>query len=130
MIGIAARPAFPWLMGAIAVGLMAASGAGAWTVATWRAEAAHAGQVGELTTQIATLTGQKHELELAIGEANKAIAVAAAQTQAAEQAQAQAQKHADELADFSKSRLDKLATVVASANGCSDVLSRYWEIRK
>lgn len=122
-VGSAVRTASPWLLGAAALALAGLSGAGAWKVATWRAEAASA-------AQIATLTGEKHRLELAIGKQNEAIAVAQAQTQAAEAAQAQAQQHAADLAALSQSRMGKLATAVGQAKGCGDVLAQYWEMRK
>ncbi|QNJ57346.1 membrane protein [Pseudomonas phage Dolphis] len=110
---------------AIAAGLGAAGGA---VVATWRADAKHAGQVQELTSQIDQLKGEKHALELGIAEQNKGVAVAEAQTRAAEQAQAQAQQHAADLAAFSESRMKKLEGFMADT--ADQVLKAYWELRK
>lgn len=112
---------------AIAASLGAAGGA---VVATWKADAEHAGQVQELTAQVGKLEGDKHALELAIAEQNKGVAVAQAQTQAAEQAKVQAEQHAADLAAFSKSRLDKLELTFANATSCDAVLKAYWELRK
>lgn len=119
----AVRTASPWLLGAAALALVGISGAAAWNVATWRAEAASA-------AAIATLKDEKHRLELAVAKQNEAVAVAQAQTQAAEAAQAQAQRHAADLAALSQSRMDKLAAAVGQAKGCGDVLAQYWEMRK
>lgn len=119
----AVRTASPWLLGAAALALVGISGASAWTVATWRAEASSAAEISKLA-------GEKHQLELAVAKQNEAVAIAQAQTQAAEAAQAQAQQHAADLAALSQSRLDKLATAVGQAKGCGDVLAQYWEMRK
>lgn len=119
----AVRTASPWLLGAAALVMVGLSGAAAWKVATWRAEASSA-------AEIAKLTGEKHLLELAIAKQNEAVAIAQAQTQAAEAAQAQAQQHAADLAAISQSRMDKLASAVGQAKGCGDVLAQYWELRK
>lgn len=109
--------------------LLAALGAGAGvTVATWKANASHAGVLQARDATILRLAGEKHALELAIAEQNKGVAVAEAQTQAAEAAQAQAQKHADDLASFSKSRMDKLEQFMAETS--EQVLKAYWELRK
>ncbi len=110
---------------AIAASLGAAGGA---VVATWKADAAHAGQVQALTTQVDQLKGEKHALELAIAEQNKGVAVAEAQTRAAEQAQEKAQQHAADMAAFSKSRMDKLERFMADT--AEQVLKAYWELRK
>lgn len=106
-----------------------AFGAGA-TVATWRADAAHAERVDELQNSVTRLEGEKHQLEMAVAEQNKGVAVAEAQTRAAEAAQAQAEQHAADLAQFSRSRLDKLAAAVTKASTCGEVLKGYWEMRK
>lgn len=109
--------------------LLAALSAGAGSVvATWKAKAAHAGEVQALTRQIDQLKGEKHDLELAIAEQNKGVAVAEAQTRAAEQAQEQAQQHAADLAAFSKSRMDKLERFMAET--AEQVLKAYWELRQ
>jgi hypothetical protein len=100
------------------------------TGATWRAKSACADQKRVLADEIATLTNEKHDLELAIGKANAAIEVAKAQTVAADAAREQAERHAADLAQFSQSRLDKLANAVATAKTCDDVLKSYWGIRQ
>ena len=115
---------------AVVLTLCVLSSLAGFQVATYKERAACADKVGELTTRIATLKDEKHQLELAIEKSNQANAVAQAQTQAAHLAQAQAQEHAAELAAFSKSRMDKLEAAMKTATGCSDVLNSYWEIRK
>lgn len=115
--------------GAVALAIAAVLGAtGGATVATWRAQAAHAGQVQDLAEQIDQLKGAKHALELAIAEQNKGVAVAEAQTRAADAAQVQAQQHAADLATYSKSRLDKLERFMAET--AEQVLKAYWELRQ
>lgn len=108
-------------------GLSAAGGA---VVATWKAEADHASERQDLAGQIDRLKDEKHQLELAIAEQNKGVAVAEAQTQAAKQAQEAAQRHADDLATFSKSRMDKIDQAMADLKDAGAVLQRYWELRK
>ena len=108
--------------------LCALSASGGAAVATWRAELACATKVGELEGKLDILRDQKHELELAIAEQNKAVAVAEAQTRGAEQAKALAQQHADDMASFSKSRMDKLERFMADTS--EQVLKAYWELRK
>lgn len=124
------RLAKPLMLAAAAFVVAFLSAFLAWTVATWHADAAHAEVEQGLRDRLETAIRERHEIELAVESANRALAVASAQSEAAEAAKSQAMKHAEEMAELSKGRLDKLATVVASANGCSDVLSRYWEIRK
>lgn len=119
-----------WLVGAVTLVLIGLSGSVAWTLATWRAEAAFAVTERGLQKQITTLGDDKHKLELAIADANKALAVAAEQTKAADALAAEAQKRADMLGQLSQNRLDKLAVAVGSSSSCSDVLARYWELRK
>lgn len=98
--------------------------------ATWRAEAAQAVVVCDLRDQIDQLTKEKHDLELAIAEQNKGVEIAAAQAQAADAALQVAERHASDLAAFSQSRMDKLATAFETATSCDAVLKRYWELRK
>lgn len=111
----------------IVAGLAAA---GTYKIAYWKVSADYASEISDLNVDIDALRGDKHSLQLLLAEANKATAVAKAQTVAAEQAQAQAQKHADDLAVFSKSRMDKLAALFADATSCDDLLKGYWGIRK
>lgn len=118
------------LAGAILLVVAGLSAAGGAVVATWRADASHAAQRQELAGQIDQLKDEKHHLELAIAEQNKGVAVAEAQTQAAKDMQAQAQQHADDLAAFSRSRMDKLDQALADLKDAGAVLQRYWEMRK
>ena len=120
----------PWLVGAATLAVITGSGAAAWNAATWRAEAAHATAVEVLNRRMTTMADEKHRLELAVAAANKALAVAAEQSKAADAVAAEAQKRADLLAQVSQTRLDKLASALGSSSSCSDVLARYWELRK
>ena len=70
------------------------------------------------------------ELEAAIGQANAAIEVAKAQSSAADAARALAVRHAEEMADQSRSREQRLDESTARAKGCEEVLSNYWEMRR
>jgi len=122
-----AMPTLNWpaLLVAAAIGLVVGA-----TGATWRADASCAERVDELQAGVLKLEGEKHQLELAVAEQNKGVAIAEAQTRAADAAKEQAQRHADDMAQFSQSRLDKLATAVTKASTCGEVLKGYWEMRK
>ena len=122
---------------AVALLMLAASAAGGFVVGEWRGQAATADKVELARAEATAATKDKeraelalHDLQLKVADANKALAVAEAQTKAAEQMQEQAKQHADDLAQFSKSRLDKLAAAVASATGCGEVLGKYWELKQ
>lgn len=120
----------PWaLLICFAVGGIGGGVAGA-KVATWRADASHAEVVLDLTNQVNMLTDEKARLVLEIEKQNTAVEVAKAQTQAADAAKEQAETHAADLAQFSKSRMDKLSAALASATSCDVVLKRYWELRQ
>lgn len=108
--------------------LCALSAMGGAVVATWKASAGHAVEVRDLLGQIDQLKADKTELQLAIAEQNKGVAVAEAQTLAAEQAKGQAEQHAEDLAAFSKSRMDKLERFMGET--AEQVLKAYWELRK
>ncbi|MNP18164.1 hypothetical protein D3C76_1106270 [compost metagenome] len=118
------------LAGAILLVVAGLSAAGGAVVATWKADADHAAELRELGGQIDQLKDAKHQLELAIAEQNKGVAVAEAQTRAAQAAQEAAQQHATDLAAFSKSRMDKLDQALADLKDADAVLQRYWEMRK
>lgn len=111
-----------------AVSLVAA-GVG-FTAGGWRSDAACLAAAERLRDRIETLVAEKHDLELAIAEANREVAVAAAETRAADAARAAAEKHAADLAAFSESRLAKLQRTFETATSCDEVLRGYWEIRK
>lgn len=110
--------------------IAALAAAGSYQIASLKVRADYTEEISNLNVYIDTMREDKHSLQLLLAEANKATAVAKAQTVAAEQAQAQAQKHADELAVFSKSRMDKLAALFADATSCDDLLKGYWGVRK
>lgn len=120
-------PSINWPVTLVAAAV--ALGAGAMA-ATWRADAQCANRVDALRVTISNLQDDKRELELGIAEQNSGVAVAKAQTDAAKAAQAQAEQHAADLAQFSQSRLDKLANAVTKASTCGEVLKGYWEMRK
>jgi len=111
---------------AVIAGAICAALAG--LAATWKADAACGQVTTQLHAQIATLTAEKAQLELAIAEQNKNVAVAQAKTESAAHAQAQAEQHAAALAAFSKSRMDKLEQFMAETS--EQVLKAYWELRK
>ena len=110
--------------------LCGASAAGGAVVATWKATAEHAGALRQSADEASKLREEKHQLEAAVAEQNKAVAVAEAQTVAANAARLNAERHAADLAVFSKSRLEKLAASFSNATSCDDVLKGYWELRK
>lgn len=103
---------------------------GGMAVGQWRAEAACAADKEALHQRVGDLVAEKHALELAIAEVNRAADVAAAETRAADEARRAAEKHAEDLAAFSQSRLDKLQRSFDSATSCDEVLRSYWEIRQ
>lgn len=117
------RSVSPWIWVVATIALVVGSDVVVWNVATWKVEASK-------SVELAKVQGEKHALEIAIGKQNEAIAVAEAKTQASEAAQNQAKEYAAQLAAFSQSRMDKLASAVESSKGCGDVLARYWELRK
>jgi hypothetical protein len=118
-------PSWPVVAVAAAVGI----GIGA-AGATWRSASVCADKTQVLTDKVIVLSTEKHQLELAVVEQNKGVAIAEAQTRAADAAKLQAQRHAEDMAQFSQSRLDRLATAVTKASTCGDVLQSYWEMRK
>lgn len=75
-------------------------------------------------------TQQVAELNSAIAEANAALAVSRARTEAAEEARQLAVRHAEEMADQSRSREQRLDEVTEKAKGCEEVLSNYWDLRR
>lgn len=99
-------------------------------VGGWRASAQHASEMLAMHDTNRSLSADNQALKLAIAEANRGVAVAEAQTRAADQARAQAQAHAEDLAQFSKSRLEKLEAVLKTATGCDEVLDNYWVLRQ
>lgn len=111
------------------VGIVVGISIGA-TGATWRANSVCADKTQALSDRVVVLSTEKHDLEIAVAEQNKGVAIAEAQTRAADAAKEQAQRHAADLAQFSQSRLDRLATAVTKAATCGDVLQSYWEMRK
>lgn len=114
----------------VAVLLAGSSAVGGFFVGQWRSDSGHAAELQAVSSKLSAEKDANHQLQMSISEANKALAVAEAQTRAAEQLQAQATANAEAMASFSKSRLDKLASAVATATGCSDVLGKYWELKQ
>ena len=99
-------------------------------VQAWRSAAGFADERLDLHNQIAMLTDERNTLTLEIEKQNGAVAVAQAQTEASDAAKVQARRHADDMAAFSKSRMDKLQQAFTTATSCDAVLRRYWEIRQ
>lgn len=111
--------------------LLALSAAGGATVATWKANAAHAERAKELTDEIRRMERETSDLRMSIAEANAAVELMKAQTDAADQAKAQAEKHAETMASFSKSRMDKLErTINDTKSTTEDILQHFWELRQ
>ena len=137
ILGWVTGGAAPWLF---AGALAAAFAAGAWgggKVAGVNAESGfkderkgYAATISDLTAANTVLTQANADLRVAVEKQNSAVAVAEAQTAASDAAKAQAQKHADDMAVFSKSRMDKLAGIIKTATSCDAVLRQYWEVRK
>lgn len=125
------------IMIASTVAVFAAGAAVGGYVGSLKATAKYAGQINDLNQtihdrdqSILTLTDNQSKLELSIADANKALAVADAQTKAAEAMQRQAMAHAGDLGKISDSRIDKLAAMASKASGCGEVLQKYWEMRE
>ena len=137
ILGWVTGGAAPWLF---AGAMAAAFAAGAWgggKVAAVRAESGftderkgYAATISDLTAANTVLTQDNADLRVAVEKQNSAVAVAEAQTAASDAAKAQAQKHADDMAAFSKSRMDKLAGIIKTATSCDAVLRQSWEVRK
>ena len=83
-----------------------------------------------LNEKITQLTEDKLALGLAIATQNASLEVAQAQSVAAVAARVQAEKHANDMAAFSKSRMQKLQDTFTSATSCDAVLLEYWNLRQ
>ena len=117
------------IIGALIVLLVLAGGAGTQlgrmaTVATYSQE------IKTKDAKILTLTTEKAALAAEIAANNSAIAVAEAKSLAAMKAQSMAEQHARDLALLSEERMKKLDKALVNAVTVSEVLDRYWELRK
>lgn len=106
--------------------LLALTSFGSFKFGTYKSAASHI----VLQESVNQLTKDKSALQLSIAEQNAFIEVAKAKSESAVAAQEQAEKHAATMAEFSKSRLQKLENTFAAATSCDAVLKRYWELRQ
>lgn len=84
----------------------------------------------EFQSQLADKNNHIAEMSEAIATANAAIDVAKAKSDAAVEAKNLAVAHAQEMADLSRSREERLAEMGKTAKSCADVLTNYWELRR
>lgn len=119
-----------WGWIAVAALLLGLAGAAGERVGRWHGQAEGAEKAREDAALILSLTTSNATLLLGIAAQNQAVAVAEAQAEGAKQVQAEAQKRADDAAQLSQSRLNKLDKALQGATSAGEVLNRYWEIRQ
>lgn len=123
---------YKWIAIGVAVALIASAAFGAgFQVSAWESASERADLIEEHARELHTANWYAADLERAIAEANAEVLAAKARADAAEQARTEAQKRADDLAAFSKSRMDKLERTVQDATtSVADVLRTFWELRQ
>lgn len=115
---------------ALSAAALALAGFSGAKVGQWKAEAGFASERTAAGEREAKLRQENTDLRLAIEKQNAAVDLLKVQTLSSEQAREQAEKHAQDLALYSKSRLDKLDKVMAELKTAGDVLAKFWELRQ
>lgn len=111
------------LVGAV---ILIAASAGAYQFAKYKTQA----EQRPLLERITELEVENADLKLSISEQNAAVRAAEERAKAAADARATAQRHAETLASFSQSRMDKLQRAIEGMESCGEVLRQYWELRQ
>lgn len=123
---------YKWIAIGVAAALIASAVfAAGFQVSAWKSASERADLIEEHARELHAANWYAADLERAIAEANAEVLAAKARADAAEQARTEAQKRADDLAAFSKSRMDKLERTVQDATtSVADVLRTFWELRQ
>lgn len=114
----------------VAVALLAGAAFAGMKVGEWKAGAAFRLVEREHARMVARLEEEAVVLRSKIAEQNHALEMVNAKAETAAAVQREAQKRADDLAVFSRSRMDKLERSVMEATTAGEVLRRYWELRQ
>lgn len=121
----------------VALAALSLAAVGGSAVGEWKAQAGFVDERKQLVLEadgleqdVTRLTADKHALELAIAEQNKAIAVAEEKTNTSNQLAQEAQKRADQAAIVSANRVAEIGAMIKQAKTADEVLTRYWELMK
>lgn len=115
---------------ALAAAALALAGFSGSKVGQWKAEAGFASERSGFALREAALTKENTDLRAAIAKQNSAVELMEARTDGIKAARDEAQKRADDLAQFSRSRLEKLDRAMEELKTAGEVLGKYWELRQ
>lgn len=116
------------LLAVAAAALLACGAAIGATIQYWRLNSQFGDERMEHAKAIAALTKTITEQQSQIQMQDAANALLTQQSESADVARQQAEKHAQDMAELSRSRVEKIQAL--PSKDCADVLSRYWEMRK